>query len=427
MNTPLTFMALPFRALSCTILLLALATIGTPSDAFAQDKPELEKWQIDPYTKMDPKAMAKAGILNYGPFPFGNLAADPVTSTDIQKTLSFINIIWMETAHFRIGVELPEWTVPQDSATRKKVRAELTELKKKLPKINPKTRRLDGWLRAHMTAQRLETLYSETQALFGVTDEDFPSDPSQVFPGPGKTYMGYGKYMGMKDKFLVLVIEKAGPYRQYMEKYLGRPSNFAQRWHFTDSSSIMFTCPLESNDFPLKHDTALHCSLAFNVSQNLLDGFRYYSYNLPVWIREGFGHWNSRRIDGKWPSFDQNEGSTADMKRIDKWKPYTKALISGNKKFAPFPEVASWRDFGNIKFNDHVAIFSRIDFLMSMGPAKWKEFLFTVKGRVDEAWAIDQKDLVGATREGLKKAYNLSFLSFDDKWAAWVKKTYPSK
>ena len=102
-------------------------------------------------------------------------------------------------------------------------------------------------------------------------------------------------------------------------------------------------------------------------------------------------------------------------------------MISGSKKFAPFPEVAKWRDFGNLTFNDHVAIYSRIDYLLSMGPKKWQTFLFTVKGRVDENWDIDQKDLVGATREGLKKAYNLSFLSFDDKWKAWVKKNYPSR
>ena len=409
------------------IQLFTLVVACIQAGALAQKKPELEKWQIDPYTKMDAKAMAKAGILNYGPFKFGNLAADPVTSTGIQKTLPFINIIWMETAHFRIGVNLPIWVLPQDSTTRKKIRAELTELKTKLPKIKPKSRKLDVWMRAHLVAQRLENLYAETQTLFGVADKDFPTDPSQVIPDPNKTYMGYGPYMGMKDKFLVLAIEKGGPYRQYMEKYLGRPSFYPQRWHFTDSSSILFTCPTESNEFPLKHDTALHCALAFNVSQNLLDGFRYYSYNLPVWIREGFGHWNSRRIDGKWPSFDQNEGSVADMKRIDKWKPYAKAMISGSKKFAAFPEVAKWRDFGNLTFNDHGAIYSRIDFLLSMGPKKWQTFLFTVKGRVDENWDIDQKDLVGATREGLKKAYNLSFLSFDDKWKAWVKKNYPSR
>lgn len=414
MNTP---------RIKTSLLLSALAVFATALPA----QKKKEKWKIDPHTKNDPKKMAAAGYQNFGPFRFGNLAADPVQSTDIEKTLPFLEIIWIETEHFRIGTQLPAWSVPTAAPIRKKIRGELNELKKKLPKINPKTRTLTPWLRAHLVAHRLETLYSETQELFGVSDDQFPQKQSDVVPGPGKTYMGYGPYMGMRDKFLVLVIEKAGPYRQYMEKYLGRPTFHPQRWHFVDSSSLLYTCPTESKEFPLKHDTALHCALAFNVSQNLLDGFRYYSYNLPVWIREGFSHWNSRRISGDWPSFDQNEGSVADMKRISKWKPYAKAMIKNTKKYAPFPEVAKWRDFGDITFNDHVMIYSRMDFLMSMGQEKWKTFLFTVKGRVDENWSIDQKDLVGATREGLKKAYNLTFLNFDDRWRAWVKKNYPSR
>jgi hypothetical protein len=231
----------------------------------------------------------------------------------------------------------------------------------------------------------------------------------------------------MKDKFLVICFDKAAPYQAYMKKYVGRDSPQPQRWHFTEASSILIGLACESDQFPLKHDTALHCALAFNVSQNLLDGFRYYSYDLPVWLREGFGHWNCRRVDPKWPSFDQNEGSLADMKLIEKWGVYTRTLLASGGKFAPFPEVAAWRDFGNITFNDHVIIWSRMDWLLSQGPEKWQQFLFTVKGRVDDQWLPDQKDLVGATREGLQAAYGVSFLDFDRKWAEWAKATYPAQ
>ncbi|MAD33840.1 MAG: hypothetical protein CMJ88_08790 [Planctomycetes bacterium] len=386
-----------------------------------------DKWKIDPYTDNKPALMAAAGYRNYGPFEFGAMAADRVSSEDIAATLEYVDIIWMETAHFRIGVQLPQWSVPTEAATKKKLRAELTELKKVLPKVNPKTRRLDPWLRAHLIAFRMEKLYAETMALFGVDDASFPQDPAKVMIGPKESYMGYGPYLGMRDKFLLLVVEKASTYQQYLKKYVGRDSKWPQRWHFTDVSSLLFACPTESDDFPLKHDTALHCTLAFNVSQNLLDGFRYYAYDLPVWIKEGFGHWNSRRVDGRWASFDQNEGSVADMKRLSKWRPYAKNTLSKVKKYAPFPTVAGWRDFGSITFNDHVMIFSRVDFLMSQGPKKWQAFLRTVKGRVDDQWRPDQRDLVGATREGLKRAYGLSFLNFDERWKAWVKDTYPSK
>ncbi len=408
----------PFR------MLAAAAAIAC--SALAQGD-KLPKWRIDPYTKNDPAAMAAAGYVSFGPFPFGSIAADPVTTDRIDAAMEFVQILWIETRHFRIGVNLPTWSIPTELATRRKIRAELEELEKILPGVKSRTRRLDPWLRAHLTAYRLEKLYAETQELFGVTDADFPEDKSEVVIQPGARYMGYGPYLGMREKYLVLVFERLGPFQVYMEKYLGRPSKYPQRWHFADTSSILFTCATESDRFPLKHDTALHCALAFNVSQNLLDGFRYYAYDLPVWIREGFGHWNSRRIDPKWSNFDQNEGSVADMRVIEKWDVHCRNLLASTDKYAPFPEVAAWRDFGDISFNDHVMIWSRMDWLMSQGPERWRKFLFAVKGRVDEQWLPDQKDLVGATRDAIKEAYGLSFLNFDERWAEWVKQHYPTQ
>ncbi|HZN38612.1 MAG TPA: hypothetical protein VFD82_07400 [Planctomycetota bacterium] len=403
-----------------------LAALLAPAMACAQAE-KTPKWRIDPYTKNDPALMAKAGYVSFGPFRFGNLADKPVTSDQIDATFEFVPILWTETAHFRIGTNLPAYAVPEDPETKAKLRKELEDLATKLPGINPKTRRLDPWLRAHLTASRLEKLYAETSELFGVKDEDFPTDPSKVVANASVRYMGYGPYLGMKDKYLVLVFDKEGLYRQYMKNFIGRDSSMPQRWHFVESSSILFTCACEDDAHPLKHDTALHCALAFNVSQNLLDGFRYYAYDLPVWMREAFGHWNCRRVDPNWNNFDQNEGSLADLKELTRWEPYCRNLVTSGGKFASFAEAYSWRDFGNITFNDHVALWSRMDWLQSQGPEKWRKFLFAVKGRVDKNWSPDQADLVGATRTALQEAYGVSILDFDRKWAEWVKATYPAQ
>lgn len=405
-------------------IVLALTALLPAQDAKDEKTP---KWRIDPYTKNDPAAMKKAGYVSFGPFPFGSIGDKPVPTTQIDASLPYVQILWAETKHFRIGMNLPPWPVPLDPETRNKIRAELEELQKVLPGVNPKTRTLDPWLRLHLNAMRLEKLYAETSALFGVKDEDFPQDPTNVVRHPGARYMGYGPYLGMKDKFLALTFEKSGPYQQYMKTYLGRDTKTPQRWHFKEVSSILITFATEDEQFPRKHDTALHCTLAFNVSQNLLDGFRYYAYDLPVWIREGFGHWNSRRISPSWPNYDQNEGSIADMKVIERWEPLCRSLLGQPGKIAPFAEVIGWRDFGNIKFNDHVAIWSRVDWMLSQGPEKWRKFLFGVKGRVDENWGADQTDLVGATRTALQDAYGVSVIDFDRRWAEWVKATYPAQ
>jgi hypothetical protein len=408
-------------SLALTALLLGAAP------GIAQKDKDTPKWRIDPYTKNEPKALEAAGYVSYGPFLFGNVADKPTQSTDVDARLEYAPILWVETKHFRIGSNLPKFTVPQDMETRTKIRTELERLQKRIPSVNPKTRELDPWLRLHLTAQRAEELYAEVQELWGVTDADFPADPSKVVRMPGARYMGFGPYLGMKEKYQVLMFEKLDPYRAYLKDFLGKDSKFPQRWHFKETGCILFAFSTECDGGNLKHDTAIHCALAFNVGQNLLDGFRSYTYDLPVWIKEGWSHWLLRRIDGKWNQFDQQEGSAADMKKVSDWAPYVRNLVSTNGKFAPFSEAYTWRDFGAITFNDHTAIWSRMDFLIAQGKDKFQKFLFAVKGRVDDQWYPDQSDLVGATRDALRDAYGISVLDFDRKWGEWVKANYPSK
>ncbi len=402
--------------------LTVLASLGAQSSA-----EKTPKWRIDPYTKNKPEALAAAGYLSYGPFFFGNIADKTTQTSDIDARLDYVQILWVETPHFRIGSNLPPWPVPQDMETRAKIRAELERLQKKIPSVNPKARTLDPWLRLHLMAQRLEELYAEVQVLWGVADTDFPADPTKVIRQPGARYMGMGPYFGMKEKYQVLYFEKLDPYRAYLKDFIGRDTKFPQRWHFKETGALMFAASTECDGGNLKHDTAIHCSLAFNVGINMLDGFRYYTYDLPVWIKEGWGHWLLRRVDPKWNQFDQQEGGVADMKKVTNWAPYVRNLVSTNGKFAPFSEAYTWRDFGAITFNDHTAIWSRMDFLMSMGKEKWQKFLFAVKGRVDDQWFPDSNDLVGATRDALRDAYGISVLDFDRKWGEWVKANYPTQ
>ena len=105
--------------------LLAILLVSAMAYAQAEKTP---KWRIDPHTKNDPELMAKAGYVSFGPFRFGNLADKPITSANIDATLDYIQILWTETTHFRIGTNLPAFTVPEDPETKAKMRKELEEL-----------------------------------------------------------------------------------------------------------------------------------------------------------------------------------------------------------------------------------------------------------------------------------------------------------
>jgi hypothetical protein len=409
--------------LACAFVLGVLAAAASAQD----DKEKVPKWRIDPYTKNDPEALQEAGYVGFGPFEFGNLGANPVQNTHIDKFLHYVQILWVETKHFRIGTNLPRMAVPQDAEVRAKLRAELERLQQKIPRVDPKTRVLDPWLRTHLFAQRVEDVYAEFCRLAGVKDEDFPPTPDGAVILPDKRYMGQGPYLGMNNKYLLFLVEKEGTYKDYLKSYIGRDSKYGQRWHCKDVGSLLFAVSTDSDGGRLRDDTALHCHVAFNVSQNLVDGFRHYSYDLPVWIREGLGHWFERRVSPKWNSFDQNEGSPADMKTLWRWEPYCRNLVVTGGKFAPFAEAYTWRDFGSITFNDHVAIWSRIDWLLSKEQERWQKFLFAVKGRVDANWRPNQEDLVGAVRDALQEAYGVSPLDFDQKWGEWVRQAYPAQ
>ena len=236
----------------------------------AQDK-KLPKWKIDPHTGNDPKLMAKAGYVSYGPFKFGERGPNDTTSEEIEKHLDYERFLWAETAHFRIGLALPEWVVPMDPEIRLKIRTELAELATKLPKINEKTRTLTPWLRLHLTAHRAEKCYREFQELLGVTDADFPENKDAVVTGRGR-FMGFGKYLGMQEKYLLLVPERGNTCRDYLKNFIGRETLFGQRWHFIRSGALLYAVGTDMEEGRLKNDTSAYVGAGASVGSSVSVG-----------------------------------------------------------------------------------------------------------------------------------------------------------
>jgi hypothetical protein len=108
----------------------------------------------DPYTAGDEAALGKAGYVSFGPFEFGTNH----TTTDVEALLPNEPLVWIETAHFRIGSALPALSITssKDREWVTKVREELMQVALRLPSVNPNTSRLDPWLRAppHRSSRR---------------------------------------------------------------------------------------------------------------------------------------------------------------------------------------------------------------------------------------------------------------------------------
>lgn len=402
-----------------TILLL-LATLIAGSQVEGQRrKKKLPAWKIDPYTRNDPEAMTRAGYVSFGPFPWG----DKHDTTLIEQTLGKVKLRFVETAHFKMGISLPPYPVPTDPKVKRKIRGELERLKEKLPRVNIKTRVLDEWLRLHLFAQRLEDIYKEFSDRLGVTDESFPAKKGTFLGG---RYMGEGPYLGEPEKYTVLLFRKEGDHMRYLTNFVGTVQRFPKRHNFKVTGSLLFVTAEDLEGGRCRNDTAMHCQVVWNVVHNLIDGYRFYSHDLPVWWKEGMAHYFGRRVSPKWNNFDQNESSKADMRKLWKWKPAVRRLVVTNK-FTPASVMLSWRDYGQIKFNDHLVCWSKVEYLMGLGDEQFQTFMNTVKGIVDPSGRVVGKRILEYQRNAMKKAWKLNALTFDLKWKEYVLKTYPTR
>ncbi|MEZ5988582.1 MAG: hypothetical protein R3F30_05575 [Planctomycetota bacterium] len=410
----------PARLTAAAAALLALA--AGPARLAAQGD-DLPKWKIDPYTRMDPKAMERAGYVSFGPFGFGEINERAVPTDEIEKELGEPHILWVETAHFRLGSSLERWPIPVDRETRTKLRAELEELAEKLPRINERTRVLDPWLRVHLFAHRLEKLYADWQKRLGVTDASFPDKPNSSVDGK---YMGEGRFLGQKEKYAVLLLQKESDYTRYLRTYIGMAQTFAKRHNFKMTDMLFFGTAAELYEGSLRHDTSMHCHVYFNVVQQLINGYRHYNFDFPVWFKEGVGHFYGRGVDEKYNNFDQNESTSADVRKTWNWKPKVRALVvAGSDKVTPWAEMFQWRDYGQITFTDHMVLWSRVEYLIGLGDDKFAKFLFAVKDAADPNRPGGRADVLDVQREAFRDAWGGNVVVLEEKWKEYVKTTYP--
>jgi hypothetical protein len=406
---------------------LLLGALAAP--LCGQGEVEVPRWRIDPHTRNQPHLLEKLGYVRYAPMPFGQRGTQAVTSADIDAHLSYVQILWVETAHFRIGSTLEDWAVPLDPEVKAKVRGELERLQVRegLPKLNPKTRRLDRWLRLHLFAQRLEEHYAEMQSWLGVTDASFPADAEARAKMTGE-YAGEGPFLGQKDKYLFLLFERNETYQDYLRTFVGRRTAGGQQWNFKDIDALLYACAADNPEEGgrLKDDTALHGHVIHAATHNLINGFLHYNYDLPVWMREGPAHWFERRISPHFNSFTRSEGSTMLQNRQWRWELETRKLLGG-EKFTPLSELYTWRDFGQMEFPDHVMAWSRWDYLMSLGKEPFGKFFRASKTLVDPMTGAMKGDIVEGTREAMRSAYGLSPLLLDERWKAWALENYPTR
>ncbi len=390
------------------------------------------------------ETMEKLG-LSYGPFRFAHSDSEAVTFDMLLDG----EIHWLETPHFRIGSSLRKWKIPV--AERKAYRAELTLMQADYPDIDIKIPALDSWYRLHMAGWRLERLYAEFLAHMGRTDEEFLGLPpeevigaamegeftdtinqfeldrgGQVRPEGFPQWVGMGHFLGEPFKFEVFLCEEEAVWKDFKQRYFGITTTHPQRWNMkvdtvdkgvTQARSRCLLFGLSTEQARVKHDQHLHNALRHNMSINFLDGYMLYLFDMPVWIREGYAHYQRRRNTPEYNFYDSGEGSSGIDRDAKKWKPTAKKIARSGKAL-DFATLARINDYVDLNFDNHLNVWSRIDFLIQYDVKKFGLFITSIKTQPSGAGSA------AAQREAFKTVYGWTMRQADQEWKTWVAANY---
>lgn len=398
---------------------LAAAAATTTVSASAQklidrDKPRTDPAN-DPYTRGgDPELMKAAGYVSMASMEFGPKGE---TSDSISEFFSYIDLRFIETANFRLGIALPK--VKVTGSERNKLREELTRLKEKLPDIDPRARVLDPWLRTHIYAQRLEDHYDKILGFLNVTEEDF-AGLTNGWDGSSK-YMGIGPYLGQRGKFEIMIFPSEGAHRDFMTKKLGLTSKLTQQHNYIDRDTLTLITHIEQEQ--MRVDEALHGHVVHSVTQILLKCYKHYSYESPIWVIEGCAHYFERQLNPKFNSFTSSEGGPPVKLRKEDWtEPVLKMVNS--KKAPSIASIMAKRSFAELDKNDHVFSWSIIDYLEQAHPGFLATYFDRISCLKNDQGIDDAEELLNVQRSLFKDELGLSYAEFDRAWAAWVEENY---
>lgn len=404
----------------CAVAVLGLL-IPAPAALALQKDPSLDfPPEVDPYTRGKTELVEALGYLSFGPFFW----AEGHNTTDVETLLGKIPFLWVETAHFRIGSNLPDYEVAQNKIEREKIKEELKRLRKVSSKLKIKTstRHIDRWLRLHLYALRLEELYETFCADFGVSETDFPTGPSdETKPG-----MGQGPYLGQQGKFLVLLMAGKSGLSRYTERYMEQPTNYPMRWYFKITGCMFYGISEEFFIGDFENDTALHCNVTSGVVLNFLNGYRGYEFNLPLWWQLGIASWYVRNLDERYPVFGVN---TYDLRDWYRWQPRIRGRVR-NDYYPAMEKVLGWKDRLALKEEHHMMMWSRVDYLMTLGKDKvaaYQRALTEPMPKDIYDWDKKAEILEERQVQALEACFGLTPEAFDEGWAEYVLKEYEKK
>ena len=380
-------------------------------------KPEVLE-PVDPYTRGEPKALERAGYVTLAPVEW----AEGIRAAEVKETLGGIEILWIETPHFRLGSTLETYKSPSDPKEDDQLAAELARLKRKLARYKEPHNKIDPWMRAHLYAQRLEDVYAAFEKSFGLSASDFPdADGRKPAEGPK---LGVGPYLGMERKFTVLLLEKTSSLARFAKRYADREERPWDRFPLPGGSMFLGVSAEGLKQFGFTLDVAMHALVASELTHNFVNGFRSSWSASPLWLECGLAHAASRKVDERFVPSAMAAPSQDDPDAW-KWEPRVRGLVENDVE-KPWKDMLGWKSWEEIKTQGHLVAWSRAAWLLEKDPAALKTFLVAETEPLPEEGADHP---VPATIERENKAcqaaFGKSFEALDAEWRKYVQRRYP--
>ena len=403
--------------------LLAAALLGFARPATAQtppspgSKPEVLE-ALDPYTKGEAKALERAGYLTLAPVEW----AEGIRADAVKETLGGIEILWVETPHFKIGSTLETYKSLSDPKEEDKVEAELVRLKKKLARFKDPHNKFDPWMRLHLYAQRLEDAYAAFTTAFGLTAADFPEPGARGPEGDAK--LGGGPYLGQQRKFTVLLLEKTSSLARFAKRYADREEHSWDRFPLPGGSIFLGVSAEGLRQFSYDLDAAMHALVACEITKNFLGGFRESNFTAPLWLECGLGHAAARRVDERFAPAGMAAPSPSEPDAW-KWEPRVRGLVE-NDVATPWKDMLAWNQFEDLKVQGQLVAWSRASWLLSKPPAELRAFLIGETEPLEDAAEGEALARARLEREqkAVEKAFGKKLEELDAEWSKHVKRRY---
>jgi hypothetical protein len=296
-------------------------------------------------------------------------------TADIRRLLPGVQFVFLETEHFRIACALSACKPPNERRARQRLEQELRVLA--AWGIKPARGVLDPATRAHLFALRCEQVYGDILRMLEVRDAEFPR---QAPPNKVGRYLGEGPFLGMPHRFTVMLCQQESALSAYVGAYARRhPSAAGIRHLFQHAGSLFVGVAAEGPEVAPLDDSTLHATLVYNLVHVLVDAWKYPWHDTPFWLQEGLAHWFRRRIRPDHEVFTcQPTQVPAGAARGD-WERLARSLANAGG-VTPLHRTMLWLEDRSVAYADHVAMWSRVDFLLTRHPRAFAVLLRQVKG-----------------------------------------------